>query len=331
VNVPDDSATTLRVTATDTAGNALPCPVSGATYVEDSTAPQTTMISGPEGGPAVRFAFASSEPDSGFACRVDGGSLVGCASPFTTGVLAPGSHTFEVYAVDRAGNPDTTPVGVSFSVSSAGGSSGGSSSGGGATGSSPPPPPAVVGGSAAPLAQPGCAGVTGTLFAGTTDTDIRSGLAGIDVMFGLEGDDTLRGGAGNDCLYGGEDDDTLRGDAGADRLFGGTGNDRVEGLAGNDRVNGDAGSDRLNGGAGNDQLSGADGRDTLLDRAGVDVFSGGAGNDTVDARDVSRADRRGRDRISCGAGRDTVRADPRDIVQRDCERIVKRSIGPGSL
>lgn len=328
VSVADDSTTTVRATATDAAGNASACSTV-ATYVEDSTAPQTTIGTAPTGGlSGVTVAFSSSEAGT-FECRVDGGAFAACASPFTTGALAAGAHTFEVRATDQAGNTDATPAISSFTVS-AGGSVTGSNTGN-TTPPPPPPPPSITGASFVAPPQTGCIGIKGTSFLDTAGDDEHTGARGIDIMFGLEGDDILRGAAGNDCLYGGVGDDTLRGDAGSDRLFGGPGADELLGLAGNDRLDGDAGSDRLNGGAGTDRMSGAAGRDTLLDRAGRDTFSGGADNDTIDSRDVSAVDRRGRDQVSCGAGRDTVKADPRDIVARDCERVVKRSIGPGSL
>src|SRR6185369_16763929 len=39
-----------------------------------------------------------------------------CASPFTTGVLADGDHSFDIRAVDVAGNADPTPASRSFTV-----------------------------------------------------------------------------------------------------------------------------------------------------------------------------------------------------------------------
>jgi hypothetical protein len=40
-------------------------------------------------------------------------------SPFTTGALAQGSHTFDVRAVDAAGNPDASPATQTFAVGTA--------------------------------------------------------------------------------------------------------------------------------------------------------------------------------------------------------------------
>ena len=54
------------------------------------------------------LALASSEQGGTFQCRIDG-EPVACDARFTLPALAPGSHTFEAAAVDRAGNADPTP------------------------------------------------------------------------------------------------------------------------------------------------------------------------------------------------------------------------------
>ena len=85
----------------------------------DVTPPATTITSGPSGTTTDRtptFSFSSSEPGSSFQCRVDGGAFVPCSSPFTSPALSVGRHTFEVRAVDPAGNADPTPAAFSFVV-----------------------------------------------------------------------------------------------------------------------------------------------------------------------------------------------------------------------
>jgi hypothetical protein len=86
----------------------------------DSTAPETTITSGPAATTsdhAVRFEFASSEPGvSSFECRFDGAPFASCSSPYTSGQLNDGTHTFEVRATDNAGNTDATPAAYSFTV-----------------------------------------------------------------------------------------------------------------------------------------------------------------------------------------------------------------------
>jgi polysaccharide biosynthesis protein PslG len=74
-----------------------------------STAPKASFTSGPAAGsvihdPTPTFAFKSSRIGSTFQCRVDGGALRACGSPFTTAALSNGDHRFSVRAVDAAGN-----------------------------------------------------------------------------------------------------------------------------------------------------------------------------------------------------------------------------------
>jgi hypothetical protein len=310
VAVADDSATTYHARATDSAGNPSACSPAGVSYVEDSKSPTTTIDGLPTGPPSTpTYAFSSSEPGSTFECRIDSGAYASCTSPYTVAAGLPaGAHTFEVRAVDAAGNRAAS-VSRTFTVTA------------GAV-PPPPPPPAI------PRAQPGCLNIKGTIYVGTSAANTRTGGAKTDIMFGLGGNDSLRGGAGVDCLYGAAGRDVLRGGGGADRLFGGTSHDRLLGDAGNDRLSGQSGNDRLNGGTGSDSLAGAAGRDVLTDRRGRDRFSGGAGVDRIDARDTKVGDRKIADRILCGPGRDIVYADPRDRVARDCESVVKRSLGP---
>ena len=85
----------------------------------DIVPPETTITAGPTGVMANQtptFAFASSEPGSTFECRVDGGAFTPCISPHSVGTLSAGAHTFEVRAIDSAGNSDPTPAGQSFVV-----------------------------------------------------------------------------------------------------------------------------------------------------------------------------------------------------------------------
>jgi hypothetical protein len=60
------------------------------------------------------FRFSSTEAGSSFQCKLDRGRFRGCRSPFKRRVKAgPGrgrKHTFQVRALDRAGNLDRTPA-----------------------------------------------------------------------------------------------------------------------------------------------------------------------------------------------------------------------------
>ncbi|WP_026910626.1 calcium-binding protein [Patulibacter minatonensis] len=75
---------------------------------------------------------------------------------------------------------------------------------------------------------------------------------GVGVLFGDEGNDTLRGGDDADELHGGAGDDVLNGNAGTDLLYGDDGNDTLDGDEGNkgpfaDLIDGGAGVDRVAG------------------------------------------------------------------------------------
>ena len=65
---------------------------------------------------SASFAFHASQTGSTFACRLDGGSFSGCASPATYTGLANGSHTFDVRATDPAGNTDGSPASRTWTV-----------------------------------------------------------------------------------------------------------------------------------------------------------------------------------------------------------------------
>jgi sugar lactone lactonase YvrE len=89
--------------------------------VVESFAPNTTITSGPSGtidDPTPTLTFSSSEAGSDFECRVDWGRFAACSSPHTTARLADGSHTFQVRAIDPAGNTDRSPAARTFRVDS---------------------------------------------------------------------------------------------------------------------------------------------------------------------------------------------------------------------
>ena len=122
VSVPDDSTTEFHATATDAAGNSSGCSADSISYIEDSTAPETTIESGPSGptnDPTPTFEFTADEPGSTFECRLDDGAYSACGSPHTTNPLADGAHSFEVRATDALGNTDPSAASRSFTVDTA--------------------------------------------------------------------------------------------------------------------------------------------------------------------------------------------------------------------
>src|SRR6266850_843867 len=119
-----DGAQTLSVRATDLVGNES----TGVTrsVVVDNTAPETALITGPEGDSAVAlatFTFSGSDTitasaDLTFSWRLDGGAWSAFApvTSVTLTDLAEGQHVFEVKARDRAGNEDLTPARRGFRI-----------------------------------------------------------------------------------------------------------------------------------------------------------------------------------------------------------------------
>ncbi len=114
---------TFQVRATDVSGNTDPTPAS-RTWTVDTTAPNTTIDSGPSGSlntPSVSFAFSSSEANSTFGCRLTRqgetpGSFTACSSPKEYPDLTDGGYTFEVRATDAAGNTDASPASRTWTV-----------------------------------------------------------------------------------------------------------------------------------------------------------------------------------------------------------------------
>jgi Ca2+-binding RTX toxin-like protein len=191
-------------------------------------------------------------------------------------------------------------------------------------------------------------------YTGTATTDIRSlnkdvvgyFLAGNDMGYGDDSDETMYGGIGDDFLIGdrpftvfngngqirtpfadvvvfGFSSDILHGDGGADALYGGGGNDRLYGGSGDDSgVHGYGTSPHyyyagLWGGQGDDKLYGGSGKDDLWGEGGKDRLDGGTGNDRLFGADnddilIGGA---GNDLLEGGAGFNTLSGgDGNDIL-----------------
>ena len=122
VSVADNTSTSFRATSTTAAENISACsdPIA---YLEDSSAPDTTIgtkPSTPTNAATANFTFTGNDgAGSGiasFECRRDGGTWAVCTSPHEyTGLLA-GAHSFEVKAIDKAGNVDSTPATHSWTI-----------------------------------------------------------------------------------------------------------------------------------------------------------------------------------------------------------------------
>ncbi|HEV2791281.1 MAG TPA: hypothetical protein VGV69_08305, partial [Solirubrobacterales bacterium] len=81
--------------------------------------PQTKILKAPPKKTkktTAKFKFSSSEPGSTFQCKLDKGKFKKCRSPKTYKKLKPGKHVFKVRAIDKAGNVDSTPAKLAFTV-----------------------------------------------------------------------------------------------------------------------------------------------------------------------------------------------------------------------
>jgi hypothetical protein len=88
-----------------------PAPASGQ--------PDTALDSGPTGivgQSSATFAFHGSDANDTFQCSLDGAPWATCVSPQQYTSLADGTHTFQVHAVNGAGEPDATPAEASWTV-----------------------------------------------------------------------------------------------------------------------------------------------------------------------------------------------------------------------
>jgi hypothetical protein len=93
------------------------------TWTIDQTAPETVISNGPASSASstsASFAFTSPEPGANFQCALDGAAFAACTSPWAYSGLALGSHSFQVRAVDAAGNTDATPATYPWTITSGG-------------------------------------------------------------------------------------------------------------------------------------------------------------------------------------------------------------------
>jgi hypothetical protein len=111
---------TFSVRARDAATNLDGTPATRTWTVADTTPPDTTITSGPPAGTvthvANHFYFSSSEPGSTFQFRRDGGAWQNWANNNVSHLYCTGQHTFDVRAVDAAGNVDPTPASRTWTV-----------------------------------------------------------------------------------------------------------------------------------------------------------------------------------------------------------------------
>jgi hypothetical protein len=144
-----------------------------------------------------------------------------------------------------------------------------------------------------------------------SDVRIRADLPAL--LQGGAGDDVLIGGPAEDLVDGGDGQDVVGGGPGLDELRGGEGIDvatYADRLAPDGELLGRRGAVRAAVGRLN-WSGGFDERDSIMED--VEQLQGGAAGDRFELRDGRRTE------VVCGAGRDRVIADPRDLLEIDCE------------
>jgi uncharacterized protein len=316
-----DGSHTFQVRAIDGAGNTDPTPAS-FTWTIDTIAPTTTINSNPSNptnSTSASFSFSGTDAGTGvasFECQLDGGGFATCTSPQSYSSLADGSHTFQVRAIDGAGNVDPTPASFTWTIDTiaptisvaAGGvcaSSGGTmnltvadSSGNpltlsGISSNTTAVPSIAFGGSGSSRTVTSTAVPVSTVRTAVVTITVSDGVntasTTITVIVGTSGNNTsLNGTSGADLILGLAGNDILSGLAGNDLLCGGSSNDTINGGDNDDTLDGEIGNDILNGGAGNDGLFGSNGNDSLTGGTGTDNFDGGPGNDIATDYDASQ-------------------------------------------
>ncbi len=102
----------------DRAGNQAKAGGFTRTKPFDAVPPDTAITGGPTGTVASREATLafSSEASATFECKLDLGAFAPCAGGQAYAALTDGAHSFQVRAVDRAGNRDPTPAERAWSV-----------------------------------------------------------------------------------------------------------------------------------------------------------------------------------------------------------------------
>ncbi len=128
---------------------------------------------------------------------------------------------------------------------------------------------------------------------GSRFADTINGDSANNVLYGMDGADTIKGGDGMDIIFGGvakadplDEADLIYGGLDSDKIFGNSGDDILFGdrstedaSGGNDTIYAGYGGDQLYGAGGDDELYGGGNRYAPNDLG--DVISGGSGNDDL--------------------------------------------------
>ncbi len=113
-----DGSHTFEVRASDTLGN-QESPASTYSWTIDTTDPDTTITvqpNDPDNNQTPSFSFSCDDEPCTFEYQIDAGGWNLATSPLVLGSLAEGNHTFQVRAIDQAGNVDGTPASYTWEV-----------------------------------------------------------------------------------------------------------------------------------------------------------------------------------------------------------------------
>jgi hypothetical protein len=113
-----DGTHSFQVKARDAVGN--DSTISTRSWTVDTTPPPVPSIdsapSDPSSTSSASFGFSDTEFGVSFLCQLDGGGFSACTSPKSYSGLSEGSHTFQVEAVDGAGNT-SSPTSRTWTIS----------------------------------------------------------------------------------------------------------------------------------------------------------------------------------------------------------------------
>ena len=109
--LPANGSYWIRAVATDNVGHSS---TSINAVTVDRTLPDTNLLTNP-GDPTndanPTFTYSASEATQGYECKLDSGAWTACTSPHSlASTPADGSHTFQIRAIDLAGNTDSSPA-----------------------------------------------------------------------------------------------------------------------------------------------------------------------------------------------------------------------------
>ena len=124
---------TFRVRAIDIAGNPDEMPAIFIWTFEDTTPPDTTIVSavdrkgvtvedeGSTRSNSITFEFTGFDANgvAGFECKLDDSPFAECASPLTLSPIGSGLHTFYARAIDTSGKRDDSPASFTWTKGTA--------------------------------------------------------------------------------------------------------------------------------------------------------------------------------------------------------------------